>query len=486
MEFSSFSNFDFNKNELVIFPYWEGEKKAESAFSSSLKLPNEVKIPIENGDFKGLEASFLILYYASCRILLLGLGKKNKVSIEVLRRSYSGIVKICQNKVINKIDIIQPVSKKLDEDEVLKGITEGILLTNYSFNKLKTKAKEHLVKQVSFYDIQKKKLDSLKKYDKIMQGVYLARDLVNGNADDVTATYLVKVANDLSKKYPKLKSRVLNKKQLEKEKLGLLLAVNRGSVTEPALIVLSYNGNAKSKDHTLLVGKGVTYDTGGLNLKPYTSMETMKADMAGSACVLSVLQVVAALQLKVNVTAVVGATENSISENSFKPGDVYKSYKGLTVEVNNPDAEGRLVLADAISYGVKNLHPTRIIDVATLTGGVDVALGNEASGLFSNDDKLSDLLVQSGNRTYERLWRFPLYDEYKEALTSDIADMKNSAGRSASSIVGAMFIQEFVDNISWAHLDIASTAFLQSKKRYNPKYATGVGVRLLVDFLESL
>ena len=486
MQFSSFSSLEFKNHELVVIPFWESEKKAESALPPSLKLPDLVKVPIENGDFKGFAASCLLLYHASCRVLLLGLGKKDKVSVEILRRAYSEVVKICQNNSIAQIDIISPVSKKLDEDEILKGVTEGILLTNYSFNQLKTKQNEQRVKKVSFYGIQKKSLDALKKYDKIMQGVYLARDLVNGNADDVTATYLAKVANDLSKKYPKLNCRVLNKKQLEKEKLGLLLAVNRGSASEPQLIILSYNGNAKSKDHTLLVGKGVTYDTGGLNLKPYTSMETMKADMAGSACVLGVLQAVADLELKLNVTAIVAATENSISENSFKPGDVYKSYKGLTVEVNNPDAEGRLVLADAISYGIKNLRPTRIVDVATLTGGVDVALGSEASGLFSNDDHLANLLLQSGDRTYERLWRFPLYDEYKESLKSDIADMKNSAGRSASSIVGAMFIQEYVDGVSWAHLDIASTAYLQNKKRYNPKYATGVGVRLLVDFLQSL
>ena len=194
---------------------------------------------------------------------------------------------------------------------------------------------------------------------------------------------------------------------------------------------------------------------------------------------------VASLNLKVNLTIVIPATENSIDAKSFKPGDVYKSMNGKMIEIINPDAEGRLVLADAITYSKKKLNPTRIIDIATLTGGIDIALGSEACGLFSNNDALADAIQRSGAATFERVWRMPLYEEYRDFLKSDIADMKNSGSRSASSITAAIFLQEFIEKTPWAHLDIASVAYLNDKKRYHPKYGTGFGVRLLVDLLSQ-
>jgi Leucyl aminopeptidase len=215
-------------------------------------------------------------------------------------------------------------------------------------------------------------------------------------------------------------------------------------------------------------------------------METMKDDMSGGAAALGVIHAISTLGLPINVTAVVPSTENSIGSKSYKPGDVYKSYSGKTVEVLDTDAEGRLVLADALAYAVKNLKPTRIVDLATLTGSIIIALGEEASGLMSNNDALADLIVRAGSSTGERVWRMPLYEDYKDQLKSDIADIKNIGGRSAGSITAAMFLQEFVGKCPWAHLDIAGTAFLSEAKRYTPKHATGVGVRLLVSLLESL
>ncbi|MGE5196112.1 MAG: leucyl aminopeptidase family protein, partial [Anaerolineae bacterium] len=276
------------------------------------------------------------------------------------------------------------------------------------------------------------------------------------------------------------------KKELEQEKMGLILAVNRGSNREPVLIILEYLGDEKSKERTAVIGKGITYDTGGLNIKPTGSMETMKSDMAGAAAVLGLIKAAIATGLKANIIGVIASTENAVGPLSYKPGDVYTSFSGKTVEISNTDAEGRLVLADAISYTQERLKPTRLIDLATLTGGILIALGEEAAGLFSNDDHLASELLAAGENTYERLWRFPLFNEYKEAVKSSIADLKNSGGRKASSITAAMFLQCFVKNIPWAHLDIAGTAYLTDARLYHPTPATGYGVRLLIDFFESL
>jgi leucyl aminopeptidase len=290
------------------------------------------------------------------------------------------------------------------------------------------------------------------------------------------------------KKYSQVKTTILDKKRLEKEKMGLILAVGRAATREPALIILEYAGNPHSREKVAIIGKGITFDTGGLNIKVAgTGLETMKCDMAGAAVALGIIQAAADLKLKVNLISVLAVAENAIGPASYKPGDVYRSHSGKTVEISNTDAEGRLVLADAISYLQENYEPSQMIDFATLTGGIIIALGEEATGLFSNDDELAKQLEQAGERTHERLWRLPLYTEYKDYLKSSIADMKNSGPRKASSGSGATFIQQFVKKtIPWAHLDIAGTAYLSELKPYHPTAATGVGIRLLVDFLEHL
>jgi leucyl aminopeptidase len=248
---------------------------------------------------------------------------------------------------------------------------------------------------------------------------------------------------------------------------------------------MEYKGDSHSKDHTVMVGKGITYDTGGLNIKS-SGMEAMKCDMSGAAACLGTILAACLLKLKINLTVVFPATENCVDANSFKPGDVYRSYSGKTVEMMNSDAEGRLILADALAYASQHLKPTRLIDFATLTGAIDIALGSEAAGMMCNQDELADALLRAGEITAERLWRMPLFDEYRDRLKSDIADLKSWNGRSAGSCVAASFLQAFVGkNIPWAHLDIASTAYLGEAKKYLPKYATGTGIRLMIEFLEQ-
>ncbi len=470
-------------SDILILPFWQEGKKAEPACPTK-EFHALYALPVDKADFKGKEAETLVLYgkqKKESRLLLLGLGKKESCTAETLRKSYAAALKECRHKKLSHLSVALPQT----DFPAAYAVTEGLLLANYSFDQLRSDKEDSavLVSKICLVGIDAKTLQECHRAKVVVTGVNFARDLINGNADDVTPQMLAKTAQELEKGSKSIKTTVLDKKALEKLGMGLLLAVNRASVREPALILIQYRGNPSSSDLTALVGKGITYDTGGLILKPKGGMETMKDDMSGGAAVLGVIKTAAALKLKVNLIGVIPSTENSIGSNSYKPGDVYVSYSGKTVEISDTDAEGRLVLADAISYVQTHYKPSRLIDLATLTGGVVVALGEEATGLFSNDDKLSAALKEAGERTYERLWRLPLFTEYREALKSSIADIKNAADRKASPITGAIFIQEFVHKkTAWAHLDIAGTAY-RSPRHYHTTEATGVGVRLLIDYL---
>ncbi|MFZ0565192.1 MAG: leucyl aminopeptidase [Chlamydiales bacterium] len=478
--------------ELIVLPFWEKQKKPKEAASLGT-LDSAVKPLIDAGDFTGREGEVAFAYPKrgkEKRCLLLGLGREEHLTVNGLRQSYSNVAKECQKKGLKKINIVLPNIAQLTHvtvEEYLKGMAEGILLTNYRWESLASLPEETvLLSQITVVGILPKMLSVIKEATLIAEGVHLARDLINGNADIVTPHYLAETARKLAAKFPSLKATVFNKKRIEQEKMGLLLAVSRGSPNEPAFIILKYEGYPRSKDHTVLIGKGVTFDTGGLNLKPTGFMETMRADMSGAAAVLAAVASAAALNLKHNVTAIVAATENSIDGNSYKPGDVYKGYGGISVEVGNTDAEGRLTLADAISYCEKQLKPTRIIDFATLTGSMVVALGEQISGFFCNDNNLAHQLLDASQRSAEPLWQMPLFAPYRDLLKSDVADIKNVGGREAGAITAALFLEEFVNKVPWAHVDIAGTAFESKELGYWPKNAVGFGVRLMIDFLQHL
>lgn len=491
MEFTQTNTISKRKTaQVLVLPFFKGKSTAEEAFKE--KIEPFFAIPIAAKDFGGNEGETITLYPSDQeekRCMLLGVGESSKITVEKLRRSFSQVAKICQKQKFTKINVVIPVIDSLSHEQIIRGIVEGFLLVNYSFDQLKGEKKKEegpsLITEVCLIDPDKNSINIAEKYAAIAEGVYFARDLVNGNADDVTPEYLCKAAAGIAKNFSNVTTTIFDKKRIEKEKMGLLLAVNRGSDSDPAFIIIEYKGNPKSKEKTVLVGKGITYDTGGLNIK-VSNMETMKGDMGGAAAVMGTIVAAASLDLKVNVTAVIPTTENSISSRSYKPGDIYKSYSGKTVEIGNTDAEGRLILADALAYAVDHLKPTRLIDLATLTGAMIIALGTETIGLFSNNDALADGLIRSGSDTYERVWRLPLHEEYRDQLKSDFADIRNIGGRAAGSITAAIFLQEFVGKTPWAHLDIAGTAYLEDgAKRYHPKYGTGSGVRLLIDFLEQ-
>ncbi len=475
---------DRKKSDLLVLPFWQGEKEAAAACPVE-PFSAFVKLPLKSGDFMGKEGEFIVLYPREERLLLLGLGKKEECRAEGVRRAFAFVSHYCRKKKLSRISAAVPRT----DFPAAAAALEGLLLAGYSFDKLKRdsigREPPAILENICLVGIGAEAFEGCKRAASVVEAVNFARDLVNGNADDVTPKMLSETAKKLAKEYSAIKTTVLDRKKIEQEKMGLLLAVNRGSDKDPALIIAEYRGKPGSKDVTALVGKGITYDTGGLNLKPGTSMNTMKDDMAGGAAVLGAIKAAAALKIKANIVGVIASTENMIGPSSFKPGDVYISYSGKSVEIADTDAEGRLVLADAISYVEEKYAPSRIIDLATLTGGIVIALGEEAAGLFSNDDKLSEALLSAGEKCHERLWRFPLFAEYRDNLKSALADIKNTGERKATSITGAMFIRDFVKKTPWAHLDIAGTAYLSAPRRYHATPATGFGVRLLVEFLTA-
>lgn len=474
------------KAEALVLPFVEGKKGAQLV--SDLKSKEFLKLPsLKNKDFSGKQGEVSLVYSEGLekRILLLGLGKENKISDETLRLAYAALVKKCRALKLKTVNLLFP--KKLKSKTACKAIVEGLFLTNYAFSHMKKESLKKvlpLIEKAFIIDAPKGAQKLINKIEIIADGIYLVRDLVMNHADEITPRKLAQVAKSFEKISKKVKVEVFDRKRIEKEKMGLLLAVSRSSFREPTFTVIHYNGNPKGKK-IALIGKGLTYDTGGLSLKPSTSMDTMKCDMAGGASVLGTMYTAALLNLKVNLVGVIPATENAIGSESYKPGDVYTSYCGKTVEVENTDAEGRLILADALGYTVKKLKPAYMINLATLTGAITIALGEEIAGLFSNSEKLVNKLKKASHVTGEKLWNMPLYDEYLKSLESDIADLKNVGGRQGGSITAALFLQEFVRGCPWAHLDIGGTAYYSKAKGYDPVLATGYGVRLLIEFLEN-
>ncbi len=448
--------------------------------------------PIQAGDFTANAGQIVSVWNddpAEKRIFMLGLGPKETCSPEVIRRSYGALAKVCIKHKCKSLNILVPEIENIPLDVSLKALFEGIISALYVYDIYKTVnsgERDVVLEEITLIGpdlhLIAKVADKTKK---VMSAVYKARDLINGNADDVTPEYLARFAKELSQEFPRVTTEIKDKPWIQKENMGLLLAVSRASVLEPKVIICSYQGKPVSSDHTVLVGKGITYDTGGLKLKSVDGMLTMRSDMSGAAVCLALIESIAALSLPVNVTAIIPTCENAIGALSYKLGDVYASRSGISVEVTNTDAEGRLVLADAISYAVDVLKPSCLIDIGTLTGSIEIALGNELMGLFSNSDVLAEELLGACHRTHERAWRMPLYEEYKDQLKSDVADIKNAATAKGGSILCAKFLEQFVKDVPWAHFDMASVAFAKEAKGYLPKNATGIGIRMLVDYFEQ-
>lgn len=414
-------------------------------------------------------------------LLFVGLGESDKLTLTDLRIQ---VRKAFLSSYVQKSKSVEIIPHSIEDASII-AIIEGVAIGTYVWDKYKSKDKND--KTVKDKDIsivaETKKLytDTVK----ICQGVSLTRDLVNDNADTITSEYLEKTVKDLIKSNKNISLEILNRKELKAKGLYFHLAVNQASNKEPKLIIVRYEGGKKTEGYTAIIGKGLTFDTGGLNLKPSNSIETMKIDMAGAAAVCGLLKNVLSLSIKKNLLFVLGIAENSIGSAAYKPGDVLVGYAGKSVEIGNTDAEGRLVLADAFAYVVKNYKPAKMIDLATLTGACVVALGFDYTGLFSYNDELAQALLKSAAQTDDRTWALPIYSELKEYIKSPIADLKNTSSiKGGGASTAAEFLHQFTGGTTWAHLDIAGSSYTEGSGRmYYGHGATGAGVRLLTHYL---
>jgi leucyl aminopeptidase len=377
--------------------------------------------------------------------------------------------------------------KGISPAEIAQTMVEGALLGLYQFNVYKTEAKDSAksVQEFTFLDENGRRLNEIRKGIHLGQilaeATNLARDLGNYPSNYITPTRLGEMAQGIAGELG-LECEVLEKPQLEALGMGAFLGVAKGSQEPAKFIILKYTGEKPGSRPIALVGKTITFDTGGISIKPSEKMEQMKYDMMGGASVLCAIKATAQLKLPVHVVAFLPATENMPSGSAMKPGDVVKTLSGKTVEVINTDAEGRLILADALTYATR-YRPTAIVDLATLTGACTVALGHHAIGLLGNHTGLLDVIKKAAHTTGERVWELPLWEDYYEQIKSDVADLKNVGGRGGGTITAAAFLSKFVGDYPWAHLDIASTAWAEENRPYIPKGVTGIGIRLLVNFL---
>lgn len=418
-------------------------------------------------------------------ILLVGLGEKKDVSLEVLRRVAGNAARVVRDGAgitsfatyLHEVDI--PDTTK---EQRAQAVAEGTVLGAYQFLKYKT-VETDKIKQLSQVTILDADEESVNRGVILAESENFVRDLANEPGSNMTPAELANAAKGLEESGVKVT--VYDKKGVEELGLTALLAVNRGSVNEPRFVIMEYNGGGDKK--VALVGKGITFDSGGLNLKPGDSMLNMKSDMCGAATVIGAMRAAAKLKAKVNVVGVFASTDNMTGGNAYKPGDIVPTYSGKTIEIANTDAEGRVVLSDALAYTERNIKPDMMIDLATLTGACVVALGSVCAGVMGTDEGLVKQLIRSGTETGERVWQFPFWQEYHEQVKSEVADVRNLGNlkREAGTITAGAFLAAFVEKTPWAHIDVAGMSWSDREYGYVRKGGTGFGVRLLIHALEN-
>ena len=482
---------DITKTKIasLVIPVCEDKDIHENTLLSGLiRQAKKIK------EFTGDKGDEVIFYHPkeikADRVVFIGLGNLDKIDMESLREMTGKVTKGMIRKKLQEVLIAVPSAKKikLEMPSILESMLEGAYLGNHIYDRYKKEKKYKPLKRITFLV----KPDEAKTYKKltsriraICNGTILAREWINTPPNDKKPERLTRSMITLAKK-ENLKVTVFDEKMLKQKKFGAILAVAAGSQSKPRLVILEL-GHKKAKDTIVLVGKGITFDSGGINLKPSASLADMKSDMSGAAAVAATLIAAAKLKPQFNVIGVIPVVENMPSGNASRPGDIVKSYNGKTIEIGNTDAEGRLILIDAIAFALEKYKPQILIDMATLTGACVVALGEKIAGVFTPDDKLADAIIQSGNKTHERCWRMPLPEDYKELFKSDIADLNNVANtRYGGAITAALFLSEFVTDVRWAHIDIAGPAFAQKASAYCGAGGTGFGVRLLCDLLDNL
>jgi len=482
--------------EAAVFVHFSGEEipvGVSSLFDEYLE--GAVVALMRTGDFKGEKNEIIVSYprdnFPIKRILIAGLGKRSDFSTDRLRGAFA---KAAQHlRAINVTGFSTVVTLGCDElgisrEAAAEGIVEGVILGLYQYLPYKTIDRNDR-RQISSVDILVDKdglravSAAVRRSEIIANAVNFARDLVSAPGNDMTPTDLANeaLANLRGKN---LTCSVLDEAKMKELGMNALLGVARGSHEPPKMIVAEYRGGKKSGKPIAFVGKGLTFDSGGISIKPSENMDRMKTDMAGGAAVIATLRAASELSLPVNLIGIVPATENLPGGNAYKPGDILRSLSGQTIEVMNTDAEGRIILADALTYA-RRFKPLAIIDLATLTGACIVALGDEVIGMLGTDDALKSQLRKAAEITGEKVWELPLGEHYDELIKSDVADYKNTGGRAGGAITAASFLSKFVGECKWVHLDIAGPSWFEKARPYIPKGASGVGVRLLLQFLRN-
>ncbi|HXZ97491.1 MAG TPA: leucyl aminopeptidase [Burkholderiales bacterium] len=490
MEFSiKIGGLEKERSACVVAGVYTPRKLSPAASSIDQVSGGYLSTILRRGDMQGKRGSTLLLHnvpkISSERVLLVGLGREQEFNEQKFREAVRTAIKTLDeigvpNAALGLTEL--PVKKR----DLAWRVLQTVLVatdSNYRFDRLKSKHDEEKLSlakvtlMVSGQSELKRGETALEQALAIAEGVNLTKDLGNLPPNICTPTYLAEQASQIAKKHH-LKLEVLEKKDMERLGMGSLLSVARGSRQPPKLIILQYSGAAKKQKPIVLVGKGVTFDTGGISIKPAAEMDEMKFDMCGAASVLGAIKAAAQMHLPLNVVGIIPTTENMPGGNASRPGDVVTSMSGQSIEILNTDAEGRLILCDALTYA-ERFQPAQVIDIATLTGACVIALGHVASGLYSNDEMLARDLLQSGDYAQDRAWQMPLWEDYQEQLKSNFADMANIGGRPAGSITAACFLWRFAKKYTWAHLDIAGTAWKSGKE----KGATGRPVPLLTQFL---
>jgi leucyl aminopeptidase len=477
------------KIDTLVVPVCEDKKIQDDSIINAI-----IKKALSLKEFKAEKGDEVTLYdltdLNTKRVIFAGLGKLKKIDRETLRASCGEIVKKCITAGLEAIWVAVPSAQKLKMEipDIVEALMEGAALANHLFDKYKGEKKKKPLKQINFL-VKPEAMSKLRRIaprvNTICAGTILAREWISTPSNEKTPEHFTRLIVSQARKHG-LKARVLREKDLKQQKFGALLAVAAGSQSKPSMVILEHKP-AGAKKTLALVGKGVTFDSGGLNLKTGGSMAGMKADMSGAAAVAATIITLARLKTKSHLIGAIPIVENMPSGKATRPGDIVRSYAGKTVEIGNTDAEGRLILIDAMSYVAKKHKPQVIIDLATLTGACVVALGEKIAGVFTPDDRLAEAIIASGNKTHERCWQMPLPEDYKELLKSDFADLNNmSSTRWGGAITAALFLSEFSGDTRWAHIDIAGPAYHKKGNAYCGPGGTGFGVRLLCDLIAKL
>ncbi len=477
----------------IIVNLFEGVKNPGGATAAVDKaLGGLITQLIAEGEIKGKRNEITLIHsmgkIAPERVVVAGLGKEEEITLSVIRGVAAEACRFLRGVCATQVATIAHGAGVggIDAEKSAQAVTEGAMLGLYTFRKHQTKeAEEGEIEQLLIVERDEEKLAALDRGcagGRIMaEATNLARDMANEPANYMTPTHMAEVAQRVADEWG-FECRILEQADMERLGMGALLSVARGSRQPPKLILLNYKGGDPAKSPLGLVGKGITFDSGGISIKPSEGLGDMKGDMAGGAAVIATMRAIGELRPKVNVTALVPATENLPDGAALKPGDIVQASNGKTIEVVTTDAEGRLILADALCYARK-LGLSPVVDVATLTGACHIALGDLCTGAFGNNQELVDRVIKAGEEAGEYIWQMPMYEEYKEQNKSDIADIKNSAGRWGGAITGAQFLAEFVEETPWVHLDIAGPSHAEKDRTYLVKGATGVAVRTLANLI---